>query len=85
MLYSIFILLVCLIFSHFISWFWLYQIAKIIDKKFDIACRFEASALDKLHNDLDLLFRCNTQVSDKLVDFMSVVNDQLFFTKEDED
>jgi hypothetical protein len=34
------LLLICLIFSHFISWYLLFKMAKLVDKRFDYLNRF---------------------------------------------
>ena len=77
-------LLVCLIITHFVLIFFVYKLAKFIDR-FLRSAQSNLSLIDENTRQLDLLFRCNTQVSQKIDDLSKTINDQLFFTSNHED
>jgi hypothetical protein len=77
-------LVVCLIITHFILIFFVYKLAKLIDR-FLRSAQSNLTLIDENNRQLDLLFRCNTQLSQKIDDLSKTINDQLFFTSNHED
>jgi hypothetical protein len=48
MIIYLFILIICLILFHFVSWFFLFELAKRIDKRLDYISRFITNSVELL-------------------------------------
>ena len=58
-------LVICLIITHFILIFFVYKLAQSIDRLLRSA-QSNLTLIAENERQLDLLFRCNTQVSEKI-------------------